>query len=60
MTAFDISMDRMVSLKKDCVSQAMSRRIGFLNEDRAQFVGLKSVGAVNQLSAGAHLFEMWC
>lgn len=57
VTAFDIGMDRMVSLKKDCVGQAMSRRIGLLDGDRAQLVGLKPVGDVKQLSAGAHLFE---
>jgi heterotetrameric sarcosine oxidase alpha subunit len=57
VTAFDIGMDRMVNMKKDCVGQAMSRRIGLLDSDRAQLVGLKPVGAVKQLSAGAHLFE---
>ena len=57
VTAFDIGMDRMVSLKKDCVGQAMSRRTGLLYGDRAQLVGLKPVGDVKQLSAGAHLFE---
>lgn len=57
VTAFDIGMDRMVSLKKDCVGQAMSQRAGLLDGDRAQLVGLKPVGDVKQLSAGAHLFE---
>ncbi len=57
VTAFDIGMDRMVSLKKDCVGQAMSRRIGMLDDGRAQLVGIKPVGAVKQLSAGAHLFD---
>lgn len=57
VTAIDIGMDRMVSLKKDCVGQAMSRRSGLLDEDRAQLVGLRPVGAVKQLSAGAHLFD---
>ncbi|MFG5383295.1 sarcosine oxidase subunit alpha family protein [Yoonia sp. R2-816] len=56
-TAFDIGMDRMVSLKKDCIGQAASRRSGLLDEDREQLVGLKPVGAVKQLTAGAHLFE---
>jgi sarcosine oxidase subunit alpha len=35
----------------------MSRRAGLLGGDRAQLVGLKPVGDVKQLSAGAHLFE---
>tara|TARA_R110002167_G_scaffold303911_1_gene508121 strand:- start:57621 stop:60515 length:2895 start_codon:yes stop_codon:yes gene_type:complete len=57
VTAFDIGMDRMVSLKKDCIGQALSRREGLLDESRAQLVGLKPVGAVKQLTAGAHLFD---
>ncbi len=55
-TAFDIGMDRMVSLKKDCIGQASSRRPGLLDPEREQLVGLKPVGAVKQLTAGAHLF----
>lgn len=55
-TAFDIGMDRMVSQKKDSIGQALSRREGLLDETRAQLVGLKPVGAVKQVSAGAHLF----
>ncbi len=56
-TAFDIGMNRMVSPKKDCIGQAASRRLGLLDEDREQLVGLKPAGAVKQLTAGAHLFE---
>ncbi|WP_458791026.1 sarcosine oxidase subunit alpha family protein [Yoonia sp. MH D7] len=57
VTAFDIGMDRMVSLKKDCIGQALSRREGLLDEARAQLVGLKPAGAVKQMAAGAHLFK---
>ncbi len=57
VTAFDIGMDRMVSLKKDCIGLALSRREGLLDADRAQLVGLKPAGAVKQLVAGAHLFQ---
>ena len=56
-TAFDIGMDRMVSQKKDCVGNALSRRPGMIDENREQLVGLKPVGAVKQLTAGAHLFN---
>ncbi|SMY08576.1 sarcosine oxidase subunit alpha family protein [Flavimaricola marinus] len=56
-TAFDIGMDRMVRLKKDCIGQAASRRPGLLDEDREQLVGLKPVHAGGKLTAGAHLFE---
>jgi sarcosine oxidase subunit alpha len=56
-TAFDIGMDRMVSLKKDCIGQTMSRRPGLLDDNREQLVGLRPVAADGQLTAGAHLFE---
>lgn len=56
-TAFDIGMDRMVSQKKDCIGNALSRRPGLIDEDREQLVGLKPNGASKQLTAGAHLFN---
>jgi sarcosine oxidase subunit alpha len=56
-TAYDIGMDRMISAKKDCIGKVMSRREGLLEEDRERLVGLKPVGAVKQLTAGAHLFN---
>ena len=56
-TAFDIGMDRMVSVKKDCVGQAASRRPGLLEEDRAQLVGLRPVDPTAPVTAGAHLFD---
>jgi len=56
-TAFDIGMGRMISAKKDCIGKTMSRREGLLEEDRERLVGLKPVGAVKQLTAGAHLFN---
>jgi methylglutamate dehydrogenase subunit C len=55
-TAFDIGMDRMMSQKKDFIGKALAARDGLVDEDRPQLVGLKPVGAVKQLSAGAHLF----
>lgn len=57
-TAFDIGMERMVSAKKDCIGKTMSERPGLYGDDREQLVGLKPVGAVKQLTAGAHLFEV--
>ena len=56
-TAFDIGMGRMVSAKKDCMGKTMAARPGLVEEDREQLVGLKPVGAVKQISAGAHLFD---
>jgi methylglutamate dehydrogenase subunit C len=57
ITAFDIGMGRMVSGKKDCIGKTMSERSGLNDENREQLVGLKPVGAVKQLTAGAFLFE---
>ena len=56
-TAFDIGMARMVSQKKDCIGKTMAARDGLMDESREQLVGLKPVGAVKQLVAGAHLFN---
>ncbi len=57
VTAFDIGMGRMVSAKKDCIGQTMAAREGLVGADRQQLVGLKPIGAVKQLTAGAHLFD---
>ena len=57
VTAFDIGMDRMVSAKKDCIGKTAAARPGLRDEDREQLVGLKPVGAVQELLAGAHLFN---
>ena len=56
-TAFDVGMDRMVSGKKDCIGKTLAARPGLVDPNRERMVGLKPVGAVKQLSAGAHLFE---
>ena len=57
VTAFDIGMERMVSAKKDCIGKAASTRPGLIGEEREQLVGLKPIGAVQELLAGAHLFD---
>ncbi len=56
VTAFDLGMGRMVSAKKDCIGKAASMRPGLMDEARGQLIGLKPVGAVKELTAGAHLF----
>ena len=56
VTAFDIGMGRMVSAKKDCIGKTASERPGLWGPEREQLVGLKPVGAVKQLTAGAYLF----
>ncbi len=57
VTAFDIGMQRMVSDKKDCMGKTMSERPGLMDDLRPQLVGLKPVGPMKQLTAGAHLYD---
>ncbi|MBF9051462.1 sarcosine oxidase subunit alpha family protein [Roseobacter sp. HKCCD9010] len=57
VTAFDIGMGRMISAKKDCIGKTAAAREGLLGPEREQLVGLKPIGAVKQLTAGAHLFD---
>ena len=57
VTAFDLGMDRMISRKKDCIGQAAAARVGLIDPNRAQLVGLRPVDPSAQISAGAHLFE---
>ncbi|WGW03839.1 sarcosine oxidase subunit alpha family protein [Tropicibacter oceani] len=56
-TAFDIGFQRMLSDKKDFVGKALAARPGLVDETREQLIGLRPVGAVKQIPAGAHLFE---
>ncbi|MEQ9695405.1 sarcosine oxidase subunit alpha family protein [Shimia sp. SDUM112013] len=56
--AFDIGMARMISQKKDCIGKTMADRPGLTDPDREQLVGIRPVGPVKQLTAGAHLFKM--
>ncbi len=53
-TAFDIGMDRMISLKKDCIGQAAAQRPGLTGADRDQLVGLRA--ADGAIPAGGHVF----
>ena len=56
VTANDIGFGRMVNQKKDCIGNAMSQRLGLLDINREQLVGLKPVEKTGRLTAGAHLF----
>ena len=57
VTALDLGLQRMVSQKKDCIGKTASERLGLMDPERPRLVGLKTVGAVKQLTAGAHLFN---
>ncbi|MDZ7708966.1 MAG: glycine cleavage T C-terminal barrel domain-containing protein [Roseovarius sp.] len=56
-TAFDLRLERMISPRKDCIGKAAAARPGLIDPARERLVGLKPVGAVKQLTAGAHLFD---
>ncbi|KIC47971.1 sarcosine oxidase subunit alpha family protein [Tateyamaria sp. ANG-S1] len=56
VTAQDIGMARMLSKKKDFIGATMAQRPGLTEAGRAQLVGLKPVGPVKQLTAGAHIY----
>ena len=57
VTASDIGFGRMMSAKKDFIGKTMAARAGLTDYGREQLVGLRPVGAVKQLSAGAFLFD---
>jgi sarcosine oxidase subunit alpha len=57
VTAFDIGMQGMMSAKKDFIGKAAATRPGLMAADREQLVGLRPVGAIKELLAGAHLFD---
>ena len=57
VTAFDVGMARMISAKKECLGKVMAAREGLTDPMRERMVGLRPVGVVKQLSAGAHVFE---
>ncbi|MFK7876570.1 MAG: sarcosine oxidase subunit alpha family protein [Paracoccaceae bacterium] len=57
VTAFDIGMARMVSPHKDCIGKTMNQRPGLIDPGREQMVGMKAVGPVKMLTAGAHIYN---
>jgi len=56
--AFDVAMPKMISAKKDCIGKAMAARPGMVEAERPQLVGIKPVGVVKQLKAGALMVEL--
>ena len=57
ITASDLGMERMLSQKKDFIGKTMAARPGLVAEGREQLVGLKPIGPVKQLTAGAHIYS---
>jgi len=56
VNAHDVGMARMLSAKKDFIGKTMAARPGLTEEGRGQLVGMKPVGTVKQLTAGAHIY----
>ena len=53
-TARDLGLGRMVSDRKDCVGNALSRRPGLVDPARPRLVGFVPVDPTARLRAGAH------
>lgn len=57
ITAFDIGMDAMISVTKECIGKAASLRPGLSGPEREQLVGLMPFDPQEELGAGAHLYN---
>lgn len=56
-TALNLGLGRMVSTKKDCIGNVLSRRDGMNAEDALNLVGLRPVDASKPVPAGGHLMN---
>ncbi|WP_424943885.1 sarcosine oxidase subunit alpha family protein [Aliiroseovarius crassostreae] len=56
-TALNLGLGRMVSSKKDCIGNVLSRRDGMNTEDALNLVGLRPVDASKPVPAGGHLMN---
>lgn len=56
-TAQDLGLARMMATGKDFIGKAAASRPGLVAEDRERLIGLKPVGPVKQITAGAFLFD---
>ncbi|ATG34955.1 sarcosine oxidase subunit alpha [Phaeobacter piscinae] len=56
-TLHDLGFDGMLRSGKSCVGREMALRAGLVDKTRMRLVGIKPIGAVQQLTAGAHLFD---
>ena len=57
VTADDVGLGKMLSMKKDCIGKAAALRPGLLDQGREQLVGLKPVNPSDTLTSGAHLYN---
>ena len=56
-TAYNLGLGRMVSQKKDCIGNVLSRRPELVREDAMKLAGFKPVDRSRELRAGAHFVE---
>ncbi|WP_282051875.1 sarcosine oxidase subunit alpha family protein [Phaeobacter inhibens] len=56
-TLHDLGFGGMLRSGKSCVGREMALREGLVDKARMRLVGIKPTGAVQQLTAGAHLFD---
>ncbi|AFO86863.1 sarcosine oxidase subunit alpha family protein [Phaeobacter inhibens] len=56
-TLHDLGFGGMLASGKPCVGRELAQREGLTARDRMRLVGIKPIGAVQQLTAGAHLFD---
>lgn len=56
VTAFDLGLGGMMSVKKDFIGKAASHRPGLTGHERLQLVGLRPLSPASEITAGAHLY----
>ncbi len=56
VTPFDLGMEKLLTVRRDFIGKAAAKRPGLNGREREQLVGLRPVGTVRQLTAGAYLF----
>jgi len=56
-TAYDLGLNQMMKKANVFIGAAAAQREGLNDPERPRLVGIKPVGAVKQITAGAHLFE---
>ena len=57
-TALNLGLGRMVSTKKDCIGNVLSKRDGMNTEDALRLVGVRPVDAKDPVPAGSHLMAV--
>lgn len=57
-TALNLGLGRMVSTKKDCIGNVLSKRDGMNTDDALRLVGVRPVDAKDRVPAGGHLMAI--